>query len=307
MNIVDPSRLALARSFMKQHARPLERAIYAYEFESDSSAQVLEELVKFQNADGGFGRGLEPDLRCQESSALATTRGLEILGLLPPSDERNAIVRKALDYLAATYRDERRGWDIIPPEAENAPRAVWWNYGAFSDHWGNPNADIVAYFLDYRSLVTYDKLGMLFRYAVDYLQNECDLKEMHEMFCFLRLAERLDEGERAAIEAKMRLFLDNCVPTDPKQREGYGAEPLQVADSPKSRYYGKYADIIPGELDALIAGQGEDGAWAPNWTWYQYEEEWRNAKEEWKGIITLQSLRTLRNYNRLGSTAAEEQ
>lgn len=297
--LLEPSRFEAARQFMKRRARPLERAVYEHEFESGSESEVLKELAEFQNPDGGFGRGLEPDLRCKESSALATTRALDILEGMPPSDEKLATARKALGYLIRTYREDRNGWDIIPPEAENAPRAVWWTYGVFADHWGNPNADIVAFFLDYRAQVPFGKLEELVCYALDYVQHRCDLTEMHEMFCFLRLIERLDEAQRGAVDETMRRFLDRCVVSDPQKREGYGAEPLQVADKPEARYYGKYAGSISRELDALIDGQREDGAWAPNWTWHQYEEEWPQAMQEWKGILTLQSLRTLRNYRRL--------
>lgn len=299
MKYLNPSSLAKARHFMQHQARPLEQAIYEYAFESGSDKKVLRELSAFQNQDGGFGHGLEPDLRCKESSALATSRALEMMGLLPLSDERGEMVQRALAYFVHSYREERRGWDIIPPEAENAPRAVWWKYGVFAENWGNPNADILAFFLDHRLSFSYEKLDELVHFAIDYFLHVCDLQEMHELFCYVHLLERLDEPQRALLIPKMHLFLDHCIATDPLQREGYGAEPLQVADSPTSRYYEKYASVIPEELDKLIDSQGEDGAWAPNWTWFQYEEEWKQAKQEWKGILTLQALRTLQHYDRL--------
>lgn len=68
---------------MLQRARNLERSLFRYEFENGSFTDVLIELSRYQNEDGGFGHGLEPDLRCKESSALATTRALEILRLRP--------------------------------------------------------------------------------------------------------------------------------------------------------------------------------------------------------------------------------
>ena len=49
----------------------------------------------------------------------------------------------------------------------------------------------------------------------------------------------------------------------------------------------------------LTENQGEDGAWEPNWSWYQFEEVWPSAKEEWKGVLTLNALRTLRNFDRI--------
>ena len=63
-------------------------------------------------------------------------------------------------------------------------------------------------------------------------------------------------------------------------------------DSPDSPYFAKYRELLPLELDELIGNQGEDGAWEPNWSWYQYEEVWPLAKEEWKGVLTWNALRT---------------
>ena len=51
-------------AFMKI-ARPLEIACYNYHFEKGSANGVLKELSAFQNHDGGFGHGLEPDFTYQ--------------------------------------------------------------------------------------------------------------------------------------------------------------------------------------------------------------------------------------------------
>ena len=290
-----------ATQFMKQKARRLERSIFQFEFENGPFSAVLKELRTYQNTDGGFGHGLEPDLRCEQSSALATTRALEILQLSPHRDEEQSkMILEALRFFENTYNVDRCGWDIIPKEADQSPRAIWWNYGAFADHWGNPSADIVSYFIDFQSVYKSDQLEDYINYAIDYLVSRCDLKEMHELFCYLHLSEKLDETQNLKIEDTLHIFLDNCVSVNPDNREGYGATPLSVVNSPSSRYYKKYAEVIPVELDELIDQQGEDGSWTPNWTWYQFEEEWLIAKEEWKGVMTLNSLRTLRGFNRMG-------
>ncbi|MGM1048023.1 MAG: hypothetical protein ACQEXX_18035 [Bacillota bacterium] len=304
MKKLTPQSFDKAKQFMKEKARKLERSIYEYEFEDGVYSDVLNELREYQNSDGGFGHGLEPDLRCKQSSALATTRALEILQLSPQmqrDEEQAKMIMKTLRFFEDTYNADRCGWEIIPKEADQSPRAIWWNYGAFADHWGNPNADIVSHFIDFQSMYEIDKLEDYVNYSIDYLVNRCDLKEMHELFCYLHLFEKLNEAQKLKIEDTLHVFLDNCVSIDLDNREGYGATPLSVLNSPSSRYYTKYADVIPAELDELIDQQSEDGSWAPNWTWYQFEEEWLIAKEEWKGIMTLNSIRTLRNFNRIES------
>ncbi|KRE83056.1 hypothetical protein ASG89_13065 [Paenibacillus sp. Soil766] len=60
-----------------------------------------------------------------------------------------------------------------------------------------------------------------------------------------------------------------------------------------------YQDVIAADLDALIQKMGQDGTWEPNWSWGRYDEEWRLAKEEWKGYLTLHHLMTLKSFGRI--------
>ncbi|MGG4491443.1 hypothetical protein [Metabacillus idriensis] len=57
---------------MLKKARKVDRALYLFEFENGSKEDVLMELKAYQNQDGGFDNGLEPDFRCSDSSALAS-------------------------------------------------------------------------------------------------------------------------------------------------------------------------------------------------------------------------------------------
>ena len=59
--------------------RPLEQILFNYHFRTGSLEDVLDALAVFQNEDGGFGHGLEPDLQSPNSSVLATTVAFQIL------------------------------------------------------------------------------------------------------------------------------------------------------------------------------------------------------------------------------------
>ena len=77
--ILSAAAFARARRFVATKARPLELARLRFHFDSAPAVAVLAELQKFQNADGGFGKALEPDLRASESSALATSVAFQII------------------------------------------------------------------------------------------------------------------------------------------------------------------------------------------------------------------------------------
>ena len=65
--MLSPNGFTRARNFLQLHARPLEKAFFSLAFEAGSVDPVLTELQKYQNADGGFGLALEPDLRTPKS------------------------------------------------------------------------------------------------------------------------------------------------------------------------------------------------------------------------------------------------
>ena len=50
-----------ARKFIYLNARPLDFARWRFLFENGSRENVLDILSEYQNEDGGFGGGLEPD------------------------------------------------------------------------------------------------------------------------------------------------------------------------------------------------------------------------------------------------------
>ena len=114
-----------AGAFVRERARPLERRLLSFHFHDGTAADVLAELAKYQNADGGFGQALEPDLRLADSSVLATTVGLQILRELG-AGPNESLVQSAVRYLLETYEAEHAAWPIVPPNADDAPHAPWW-------------------------------------------------------------------------------------------------------------------------------------------------------------------------------------
>ena len=74
MKLLSREAFERAADFLRHGARPLERALFAHAFEDGGRTPVLAALVPYQNDDGGFGRALEPDMRAEASSVVATTR-----------------------------------------------------------------------------------------------------------------------------------------------------------------------------------------------------------------------------------------
>ncbi|MBD0384868.1 hypothetical protein [Paenibacillus sedimenti] len=298
MSTLSQNHFYKAKEFILNHARELEKSMFRYEFENGHAEEVLSALKYYQNSDKGFGNALEPDLRCSESSALATTIALQYLTRID-SKHKIQLVRDCFDFLFNTFDEINNGWEIIPDAANQAPRAIWWNYEGFQEHWGNPNAEILGYFYEYPDFVEKDFLESITAYSVEYLKNRSSLSEMHELFCYLRLLDRLPRELQTQFFPQIESFINNCIVKNPNERNGYCAVPLKIVDSPSSQFYYIYSDVLPYDLDSLINTQSEDGAWLPNWSWGRYEDEWEVARKEWKGYITLNNLRILKSFNRI--------
>jgi len=75
-----------SRAFVYRHGRLIDRKRFSYHFEGGSKRDVMDVLACYQNEDGGFGHGLEPDIMCPASSAIASEMATRYLDELEVSD-----------------------------------------------------------------------------------------------------------------------------------------------------------------------------------------------------------------------------
>lgn len=304
------SRAAYERAaqFMREQARPLERALFAYYFEKGSRTAVLAALVPYQNPDGGFGHGIEPDMRSTTSSVIGTVTALDILRRVR-ADEDTPGLPAALGYLIEAYDVDSERWPIVPPEIEDAPHAPWWSYADsvenFRGFWANPRASVVAYLQQYSRLAPSPFAEVARQALVDDLMRYSQRMEMHDLLCFIDLLETdgLPREHFESILDKLRRALPHSVETDPSKWPEYGFQPLQAVYFPGSALAGVFEqDLIDANLDYFIDQQQPDGSWAPSWSWdFVDADAWAAAEREWRGILTLRKLRTLRAYDRIAT------
>ena len=93
-------------AWLYRNGRPLDVARYNYLFLNKDKQLVINLLKSYQNKDGGFGHGLEPDSQNPFSSPITTWMAFEIfeeLGL----DKNHEIIKNTITYLtdAAPKRD----------------------------------------------------------------------------------------------------------------------------------------------------------------------------------------------------------
>ncbi|MXX39070.1 MAG: hypothetical protein F4Z85_13580, partial [Gemmatimonadetes bacterium] len=135
MKLLTSDSFEKARTFVMEQGRELERRLLSYYFDDGTPAAVLDELANYQNQDGGFGKGLEPDIQMPDSSVVTTTIALRILREVKAASN-DEIVRKAIQYLLAEYDSAQSIWPIVPQEVDEYPHAPWWNFENTADTFG---------------------------------------------------------------------------------------------------------------------------------------------------------------------------
>ena len=292
-------------SYMNTEARPLERSIFNYYFNDSSSDDILDSLEVFQNSDGGFGKGIEPDFKLVESSPMATSIGLRHLSKLDKSDRAQKMIAKAIEYLEATFDSDRNGWYSVKGEVNNYPHAPWWefrddiNMTVIDYSWGNPTAELIGYLYKYKKYLNKLDIYSLINYAISNLNKVTEFKSEHEIFCYISMYNSLDEEFSSQIEDILKLAVSKLVNVNQFEWTNYVPTPLKFIEIGSENFFGIEYQFIDQNLDYLVDKLEEQGKILPNWQWDKYLDEWDIAKSEWIGILTLETLLSLLKFNRI--------
>lgn len=299
-----PERFEAARQFMETQARSLAAARFRYHFEGASADAVVEQLAAFQNPDGGFGHGLEPDLRTPDSSVICTTMAFQIRRSLAVSVDHPLFIA-GLDFLLRSYNAPTQHWRSIPPSAEQSPHAPWWSPSDESEAeepFGlNPTAEVLGYLYDGRDRVPDELLATVTTQVLQAIL-VLDGIEMHDLLCCLRLVqtENLPAAVRQPLMAKLSTLIQSAVETHPEAWSGYSLRPLQVIADPESPFLPELEDAVAANLGYEIRSQAAIGAWEPTWSWADdFPDAWAKARVEWSGVLTVDTLTTLQRFGRI--------
>lgn len=307
MNKFSQAAFEKAKIYLYTNGRPLDQRRFEYHFDGGSQAAVLEALSAFQNEDGGFGHALEPDLRTEASSVIATSTAFGILREVGISARKSA-VQLGVQYLLDSFDAEKGVWPIVPPEVENAPHAWWWSYEDSAKNFGNflvnPRGAIAGHLQHYCNLVPPDFLKTVKAAVMEQLDTYTDSIALHDFDCYLGLAEadNLAQDEKQKIVDKLAQLLPNSLELDrSKWRAGEVFKPLVAAPMPDSALSGQIDEaLIQENLDIEIESQLEDGSWPLGWDWSPIDQAaWNAAERDWKGNIVVSKLRTFEAYGRL--------
>jgi hypothetical protein len=111
------------KDFIYQNGRLLERTLFSYFFEDGSKETCINALKAYQNNDGGFGNGIEPDLLCPQSTAIGAETAMFILDLLDYRESE--IINPLVEWISSNQN--KKGFIPHPPKYfRDYPHQPWW-------------------------------------------------------------------------------------------------------------------------------------------------------------------------------------
>jgi hypothetical protein len=297
--------LSAAKDFMATHARLLDRRRFELaNGETDPSA-ALAALDGYRNPAGGYGWGLEPDLRSPESQPGAAHHAFEVFEEIAPATAPQAT--ELCDWLDSISLPDG-GLPMALPLTMTAGSAPWWK-----------DADPSVSSLQ---ITTVTAAGAQRVAAHDPAVAAHHWLERATRFC-LTAIEALDDAPSAYVLAFSLRFLDavhesrpeapgllrrlgTYVPGDGLIRLNGGAEdemlrPLDIAPYPDRPVRDLFAtDVIAADLERLAGQQQEDGGWTVD-----YLQISPAGSLEWRGYATVRAIDILRRNARTPSVVPQ--
>lgn len=286
-----------AIKFILQNARPLELAVYKYLFENESNQAVIDELKKFQNADGGFGNALEPDFFNPNSSPIATNDAIITLYRVNALNKDSDIVKGIVSYLEShdSFDESKKRWLFAIDSNKDYPHAIWWGKKDDGISSFNPSISLAAFLICYGNRNPfYEKI---LKEGFEYLKSGEEISG-DNLSCFLLTYELLKINNINNI-LDLKIFknllcnaIDNTICKDIKK---YG---IEYVPTPSAIFAGTYNDFITPEIRPLIFAekdilgklQMDDGGFDISWKWYTPYPEFEQARAWWRPRITIEKL-----------------
>ncbi len=298
-----------ARMFVYINARPLDLARWQFHFESGNREAVLHALSFYQNEDGGFGHGLEPDFLNPDSTPIATWAATEILKEIGFSDKNHPIVLGILRYLDSGrhFDDEHKQWLNTVPANNDHPHAIWWEYNGNDEFRYNPTAALAAFVLEYadKNSVIYNKCCKIAEQAIEWFVNAVPFHEQHVTSCFIELFNTL--AKKNVITADISLFgrklkeqvRYNICAEKEKWATEYVTKPSNFNITRDTIFYEGNEELAEYECDFIKEVQSDDGSFPVTWQWWTDYKEYEVSANFWRSAITISNMRYLKAFDML--------
>ena len=291
--------LDAATQFMAAHARVLDRRRSGVLLGNGDAAGLLAALDGYRNADGGYGWGLEPDLRAPESQPLAARHAFEAFEEAAPLTSAHAVA--LCDWLGSVTRPDG-GLPFVLPLSSQAGTAPWFA-GADStvSSLQITAAVVVAALAAARhdqAVADHPWLDRALRYCLAWCEAIDGRPSAYELVFAARLLDAVHNTRPDAGSLLKRL--GSFIPAGGTVHveggtDGEFLRPLDFAPFPGTPARALFTQqVIDKDLDRLADMQEQDGGWTVD-----YAKISPAGALEWRGYATVHAIQILRPNDRL--------
>ncbi|HLU58217.1 MAG TPA: hypothetical protein VKZ81_22390 [Pseudonocardia sp.] len=284
--------LAAAAAFMARHARVLDRRRFEFLLGATSADAVFAAVDAYRNPDGGYGWGIEPDLRAPESQPAGALHALEAFADVAPATTPHAA--QVCDWLDSITLPDG-GLPFALPVADPAGCAPFWAQADPTVSALQSTAFALAAALrvaEYDPAVAaHPWLDRAIGYGIEAVRRLDGSVHAIELCFAVRFLDAAHDRhpEAPALLERLGAFIpdDGLVPVAGGS-EGEVLRPLDFAPvpGPARRLYRD--ELIAAELNRLADAQHDDGGWSVDFASYSPA-----AELEWRGYQTVHAVSVL--------------
>lgn len=283
-----------ATSFLATHGRVLDQRRLRLQLGEGDGDVVLAALEAYRNPDGGYGWGLEPDLRSNRSQPAAAIHALEVLAEVAPETTPRAV--ELCDWLRQhTLADG--GLPFALPVPDPSGCAPFWIQADPGTSSMQVTAQVVAnaHLLGRHQpeVEAHPWLATATEYCLDAVRRITDGAHAYELMSALQFLDAV--ADRVPVAEELLERLGRSLPVSGSLHVEGGADdetlhPLSLAPYPGRPVRHLFReDVIAGDLERLAAQQQTDGGWPVDFASYSPA-----AALEWRGHTTVRAVQILR-------------
>jgi hypothetical protein len=287
--------LSAATEFMATHARVLDRRRFELlTGQTDDPTGALAALDAYRNPDGGYGWGLEADLRSSESQPGAALHAFEVFADIAPATAPRAAA--LCDWLTSVTLPDG-GLPMALPLGMTAGSGPWWQ--AADPSVSSLQITAVTAATAHRvaahdpAVAAHPWLERATRYCLDAIDALDDAPFAYVLAFSVRFLDAVHETrpEAAGLLRKLAAYIpaDGLIPVT-GGTEDEVLRPLDVAPYPGRPARELYcADVISADLERLAALQQDDGGWVVDFLKISPA-----GSLDWRGYATVSAIDILR-------------
>ncbi len=279
---------------VKEKSRMLDYYLIKSLFENQDD-NIITELKKYQNSDGGFGHGLEPDVQMPNSSVVATDIAVKALDFIHNPEKKIEMVKEIVHYYESVYDFDEKRFYMVDENVDQYPHAVWWNYSDLKNNFpfGNPDPEVIGFLFENRQYLNKLQFSILINDVVEFIMSKRFLESgMHTLMSIIEFYKRVDDDVKNLIHDRIHVLVKKEIDAGMGKWDDYSLEPYKIYIQ-EPHFINTHLEELGLNLKRVIEKVTSLSV-EPNWQWYQYEEEFKKVKYEWLGHMYFDMIRALR-------------